>query len=97
MNSLIAEYVWSDLSGNLRSKIRIIQKNNFYSFSKVEDFPIWNFDGSSTGQSSTTISDVIIRPVRLYKNPFSSFLFTIDDSLVIALEIASTTTRPAPK
>ena len=36
----------------------------------------WTFDGSSTGQSlSATTSDVIIRPVRLYKNPLiiSSF------------------------
>jgi glutamine synthetase len=67
--TLIAEYVWPDLNGNLRSKIKIIQKQYFHSFTKVEDFPIWNFDGSSTGQSLTTVSDVIIRPVRLYKNP----------------------------
>jgi glutamine synthetase len=73
--TLIAEYVWPDLNGNLRSKIKIIQKPYFYSYSKIKDYPIWNFDGSSTGQSSTTVSDVIIRPVRLYKNPLiiSSF------------------------
>ena len=74
--TMIAEYVWIDLNGNLRSKIKIIQKKYFYSFTKIEDFPIWNFDGSSTGQAlSATVSDVIIRPVRLYKNPLiiSSF------------------------
>jgi len=74
--TLIAEYIWVDLNGNLRSKIKIIQKSYFYSFTKVEDFPVWNFDGSSTGQASSgDVSDVIIRPVRLYKNPFihSSF------------------------
>ena len=74
--TMIAEYVWVDLNGNLRSKIKIIQKSYFYSFTKIEDFPIWNFDGSSTGQALTAaVSDVIIRPVRLYKNPLikSSF------------------------
>ena len=80
MNSLnetiVAEYVWSDLNGNLRSKIKIIQKQHWgHSFSKVEDFPNWNFDGSSTGQSLTTVSDVIIRPVRLYKNPLINSSF----------------------
>ena len=80
MNSLnetiIAEYIWSDLNGNLRSKIKIIQKMYFYSFTKVEKFPIWNFDGSSTGQAlSATVSDVIIRPVRLYKNPLINSSF----------------------
>ena len=73
--TLIAEYVWSDLNGNLRSKIKIIQKQYVHSFTKVEDFPIWNFDGSSTGQSLTTVSDVIIRPVRLYKNPLINSSF----------------------
>jgi len=68
--TLIAEYIWLDLDGNLRSKIRVIQKHNFYSFTKVEDFPIWNFDGSSTGQASSAhVSDVLIKPVRIYNNP----------------------------
>jgi glutamine synthetase len=73
---IIAEYVWPDLNGNLRSKIKIIQKRYLNSFTNLEDFPIWNFDGSSTGQSLfASASDVIIRPVRLYKNPLiiSSF------------------------
>jgi glutamine synthetase len=82
-NTMIAEYVWSDLNGNLRSKIKIIQKKYFYSFTKLEDYPIWNFDGSSTGQSSTTVSDVIIRPVRLYKNPLINSSF---DSVLVLCE-----------
>jgi glutamine synthetase len=88
-NTMIAEYVWPDLNGNLRSKIKIIQKKYFYSFSKVEDYPIWNFDGSSTGQSLTTVSDVIIRPVRLYKNPLiiSSFQFQSNQTTFIIIII----------
>lgn len=81
--TLIAEYVWPDLNGNLRSKIKIIQKKYFYSYSKIEDYPNWNFDGSSTGQSLTTVSDVIIRPVRLYKNPLINSSF---ESVIVLCE-----------
>ena len=63
----ILEYVWIDLNGNLRSKIKV----NLNRKEHLQDFPIWNFDGSSTGQASSgNVSDVIIRPVRSYKNPF---------------------------
>jgi glutamine synthetase len=63
----ILEYVWIDLNGNLRSKIKV----NLNKVEHLKDFPIWNFDGSSTGQASSgNVSDVIIRPVRSYKNPF---------------------------
>jgi glutamine synthetase len=67
----LLEYVWIDLNGNLRSKIKVHPFNP--SSSIITHFiqcPTWNFDGSSTGQSlSGDISDVIIRPVRLYENP----------------------------
>lgn len=59
----LLEYVWLDANDNLRSKIKIHTEDN--------DFPVWNFDGSSTGQAiDTPISDIIINPVRTYNNPF---------------------------
>jgi glutamine synthetase len=43
-----AEYVWIGGSGHdLRSKTKVLDKLP----SKPEDLPIWNFDGSSTGQA----------------------------------------------
>ena len=33
----------------------------------IEELPVWNFDGSSTNQSSGADSDVYIKPVRIYK------------------------------
>ena len=39
----------------------------------LDDFselPIWNFDGSSTGQAEGSNSDVYLYPVALYKDPF---------------------------
>lgn len=34
------------------------------------DLPIWNFDGSSTGQAEGSNSDVYLYPVTLYRDPF---------------------------
>jgi len=60
----LLEYVWLDANDNLRSKIKILPEDEV-------DFPVWNFDGSSTCQASdTSISDIILKPVRSYNNPF---------------------------
>ena len=34
------------------------------------ELPIWNFDGSSTGQAEGSNSDVYLTPVAMYKDPF---------------------------
>ena len=62
MNNIIAEYIWID-GENIRSKIKILNE-------MVSDFPEWNFDGSSTGQSVTKDSDLFLKPVYSCKNPF---------------------------
>ena len=36
----------------------------------LTELPIWNFDGSSTGQASGENSDVYIKPVAIYPDPF---------------------------
>ena len=69
----ILEYVWLDAQGSLRSKVKVSE----HEVKTIEDCSIWNFDGSSTGQSHGTFSDVFLKPVRLYKDPFrkcTSFL-----------------------
>ena len=65
--TVIAEYIWND-GENLRSKIKII--HNITNCVKPTDFPEWNFDGSSTGQSETKDSDLFLKPVYYCKNPF---------------------------
>lgn len=62
-------YVWQDVDGNLRQKVKIIKKDTPPTLS---DCPVWNFDGSSTGQAITTDSEVLINPVRMYPNVFKS-------------------------
>ena len=34
------------------------------------ELPIWNFDGSSTGQAEGSNSDVYLYPVAMYRDPF---------------------------
>ena len=61
------EYVWVDSEEGLRGKTKLIYNKVIKT---IDDLPIWNFDGSSTGQSEGKFSDVFLKPVRLYRDPF---------------------------
>lgn len=50
----------------MRSKSRTLTRP----VNTVEDIPDWNFDGSSTWQASTSNSEVILKPVAFYPDPF---------------------------
>jgi len=68
----ILEYVWIDAAGGMRSKVRVANIDGCTIQCIVSDHDRWDwsFDGSSTGQATGTDSDVIIRPVAVYPNPF---------------------------
>ena len=61
------EYVWLDSNNELRGKTKIFPNSVFHS---MTDLPIWNYDGSSTGQTTGTHSEIIIKPQKMYNNPF---------------------------
>lgn len=62
------EYIWLDgykPTANLRGKTKIVE--NFGG--KLEDCPIWSFDGSSTRQATGDDSDCLLKPVALFRDP----------------------------
>ena len=62
------EYIWLDgfaPTQSLRSKTRI--ERNFST--KLEDCPMWSFDGSSTQQAEGNDSDCLIKPVAIFPDP----------------------------
>lgn len=62
------EYIWLDgykPTQFLRSKTLVV-----HDFSgKLEDAPIWAFDGSSTKQADTVGSDCLLKPVAIFPDP----------------------------
>ena len=65
--SVLAEYVWVDAVGNTRSKTRTLPASKAES---VSSLPKWNFDGSSTDQAPGDDSEVILKPQRIFSDPF---------------------------
>jgi len=66
---IIAEYIWIDGDCNIRTKTKIFDHQNKLN---ISDFPKWNFDGSSTGQSETKNSDLVLNPIYFKSNPMFS-------------------------
>ena len=63
----IAEYLWIDVSGlGTRSKTKTIDNK----VDSLADLPNWIYDGSSTYQALTHNSEVIMKPVAYYPDPF---------------------------
>lgn len=66
-----AEYIWLDGSQpthKLRSKTKVVFIKNHLNI-KIENFPEWSFDGSSTYQAAGKDSDLILKPVNFVEDP----------------------------
>ena len=64
----ICEYIWIGGHGELHSKAKTFISNNKYI--TLNDFPAWNYDGSSTNQADTYNSEIILKPISFYPCPF---------------------------
>ena len=98
----VAEYVWIDGSGiTLRSKCKTIEGQ----VNSLTDIPEWNFDGSSCYQATTENSEIIMKPVAYFRDPFRKGQHIIvmcetykwTDTKFTALEPANTNFRTHAK
>ena len=62
---MIVEYIWLDGDNNPRSKTKVVTNKE-----ELQNLPIWNYDGSSTGQANGNDSEVLIKPQVRYPDPF---------------------------
>jgi len=86
--TLVAEYIWLGGDNELRSKTKVIYTESDGNYpvkgptilaSNLDptEFPEWNFDGSSTNQASGLNSELKLKPVAVYKNPFTPYPFSV--------------------
>ncbi|ARF08831.1 glutamine synthetase [Catovirus CTV1] len=75
----LLEYVWIDAFEKTRSKTKIVFDKKIL---EPSDCPEWTFDGSSTGQAEGWHSDIILKPVALFKDPFRK----LDNAFLVLCE-----------
>ena len=78
------EYVWLDgykPEPNLRSKVKIVDYDSIKGKRDQWDFPMWNFDGSSTNQADTGNSDRLLKPVRHYMTDLQNTIYVLCEVL----------------
>lgn len=86
MSKIHLEYIWLD--GNypqqIRSKTKITKgksddriKNLVEYKNDLSKLSIWNFDGSSTNQAETNNSELLLKPVNVFLDPFKENGFLI--------------------
>lgn len=74
--TIFVEYIWIDGCNSLRSKNRTLNlnidttKGNHNLDYLLPQIPDWNYDGSSTNQATTEDSEVMLKPIRIYYDPF---------------------------
>jgi len=63
---VIAEYIWIDGALGMRAKCRTLPQK----IGSIAEIPEWNYDGSSTYQATTESSEVILKPIFYFPDPF---------------------------
>jgi glutamine synthetase len=90
---------------HLRSKTKIIEREvrpqfDLTSGKSLEDYfgdwkndpstlPMWNFDGSSTEQATTQKSELLLKPINIFKDPFK-----LNKGFIVLCEVFNTDMTP---
>lgn len=90
---------------HLRAKTKIIEREVKHQFSStdgksLDDYfsewknspdtlPVWNFDGSSTEQATTQKSELLLKPVNIFKDPFK-----MNHGFIVLCEVFNTDWTP---
>eukprot|EP00741_Cyanophora_paradoxa_P005464 tig00000889_g5297.t1 len=69
-SNIQAEYVWLGNICPTGEDFRCKTRTFTGTLPPLDKLPEWNYDGSSTGQAPGHDSEVILKPVRVYKDPF---------------------------
>tara|TARA_B100000900_G_C20503844_1_gene684954 strand:+ start:50 stop:1042 length:993 start_codon:yes stop_codon:yes gene_type:complete len=86
---MLFDYIWLDSQGGLRSKIKVLDNFDL----KLESLPLWNYDGSSTGQADGQYSEVILKPCAFFKSPFQTDYLVLCETMNKLLKPHSDNTR----
>ncbi len=79
------DYLWLDgcTPTQIRYKTKVVED-----FGGLTEAPIWGFDGSSTEQADGGSSDCVLKPVRVYPNPFEQ------DAAIVLCEVYGVDGKP---
>lgn len=73
----VCEYIWIGGKNEIRSKTKVIELYTSDTQYILSDFPIWNYDGSSTWQAdSDSNTEVILKPCAVYRDPLRTNTYT---------------------
>lgn len=87
---IIAEYIWLDYTNQYRSKtkifdIDIIEHIDTSKYLLLNSYPVWNYDGSSTGdipENEEGNTECLLKPIALFDDPFNKSTDTCKYMLV---------------
>jgi glutamine synthetase len=65
---MLYEYIWLDIDGKTRSKTMVID-SSLNEFITPSQLPVWNYDGSSTGQAKGKNTEINLYPIKIVTDP----------------------------